>query len=429
MAVLVVDGPCRLCGEVRVHGAKNSTLHLLAACLMCRSPVVLHNCPRLTDVDTSIKILRHLGCIVQRRKDDLWVDPRAVCGSTIPEDLMREMRSSIVFLGALSSRMGQARLSFPGGCELGPRPIDLHLRALARLGMDIREDHGELLCSAPGGLSGCSLSLSFPSVGATENILLAACCAKGTTVLHGAAQEPEITDLCDFLGKCGARIQGAGGSTLRIEGVSRLTGCEHTVMPDRIEAATFLCAAAATGGEVTLSHVIPRHILPVTAVLEEAGCRIREEENRLRITAPPRLHAVHAVRTMPYPGFPTDAQAPMLSALCTAQGTSMLTETIFTARFKYVGELLRLGAHVKVEDRVAVVEGVSRLSGAPVMAPDLRGGAALLLAGLCAEGETVIDGVSHIDRGYEKAEESFRLLGAQVCRLPGGRGEEKQSLL
>lgn len=425
MAVLVIDGPCRLHGAINVHGAKNSTLPLLAACLLCRGQVVLHNCPRLSDVETASQILRQLGCVIRRQGEALVVDPRGVCGSSIPESLMREMRSSIVFLGALLARMGQARLSFPGGCELGPRPIDLHLRALRRLGVKIFEDHGELVCQAGKGITGTNLSLSFPSVGATENIILASCCGKGTTVLHGAAQEPEIEDLCHFLNACGAKISGAGKSTLQIDGVESLSGCEYTVMPDRIEAATFLCAAAGTGGDITVQRVVPRHLQPVLSLLEEAGCTLREEKSAVYLKAPPRLQAVHAVRTLPYPGFPTDAQAPMLSMLCTAKGTSMVTETIFLNRFKYVGELLRLGARVKVEDRVAVVEGVPKLSGAPVVAPDLRGGAALLIAGLCAEGETVVGGVEHIDRGYEKAEESFRQLGAAVCRLPGGVENER----
>ena len=415
MAVLVIDGPCRLWGEVRVHGAKNSTLPLLAACLLCRSPVVLHNCPRLTDVDTSIKILRHLGCIVQRRKDDLWVDPRAVCGSTIPEDLMREMRSSVIFLGAILARWGQAALSSPGGCELGPRPIDLHLTALRALGAAVEDRGGTLRCEA-GGLQGTEIVLSLPSVGATENAILAACGAEGTTVICNAAREPEIEDLQNFLTVCGADITGAGTSTIRIRGRRPLHGGTYTVMPDRIAAATYLCACASASGEVYLRDARENHLSTVTAVLRAAGCTVNGDESGLRCRCEGRLTAPPPIRTAPYPGFPTDVQAIVMAALLRCRGAAVFEENLFSSRYRHVDELARMGADVRTYGRVAVVLGTERLHGAAVRCTDLRGGAALCVAALAAEGETVISDIGHIDRGYASIEGDLRALGADIRR-------------
>lgn len=418
MSKLLIQGPSRLEGEIRVHGAKNSTLPLMAASLLCDGTSVLHNCPVLSDVRASERILQHLGCRTERSGADVQIDAQGVAHWDIPEHLMREMRSSIVFLGAIIARMGRAELSFPGGCELGPRPIDLHLASLRKMGVKIQEDHGCLKCSAPEGLQGANIAFSFPSVGATENVLLAACCAKGITMVTNAAREPEICDLADFLNDCGAKISGAGDSTILVEGVPALHGCEHEVIPDRIAAATFLAAAAATGGAVTLTHVSPAHLAPVLPLFEESGCRLDIRRDVVRITAPGRLKRIKNVRTMPYPGFPTDAQAPLVAMTAVADGTSIFVENIFESRYKHVGELLRLGANIKVEGRVAVVEGVERLSGAPVEAADLRGGAALVVAGLTAQGETLVSNVRYIDRGYENLEGSLCALGAHVVRLP-----------
>lgn len=417
MSKLMVQGGKRLCGELTVHGAKNSALPLLAASLLGDSPSIIHNCPELSDVDSSIHILEWLGCRVKREGNTVIVDSSSIDRYDIPDNLMREMRSSVVFLGAIAAKCGRARISFPGGCELGPRPIDLHLTALRQMGLAIDEGHGELDCSAPEGLTGTEIALSFPSVGATENIMLAASTAKGTTIILNAAREPEISDLADFLNGCGARINGAGEGTIRIDGVSRLTGTEHTVIPDRICAATYMAAAAVTQGNICLRGIIPAHLGPVLSLFSEAGCDLSVSGRDLRITAPKRLHSLKTVRTMPYPGFPTDAQAPVMSMTALSEGTSVFVENIFESRYKHVGELLRLGAHIKVEGKVAVVEGVSRLSGAPVEATDLRGGAAMVVAGLAADGVTEITGLHHLDRGYEHIEETLRAVGAQLERI------------
>ena len=417
MPKLLVCGTKKLEGQIQIHGAKNSTLPLMAASLICNGQCVLHNCPSLSDVDTSIRILRHLGCKVERENGTVVIDPTSADHSDIPDHLMREMRSSIIFLGAIVSRAGHAFLSFPGGCELGPRPIDLHLSSLRKMGVVIGEDHGCLNCSAPNGIRGAVVTLAFPSVGATENIIIAAATAKGNTVINNAAREPEICDLADFLNSCGAKIRGAGGSTIFIQGVRALSGCEHTVIPDRIAAATYLAAAAVTGSTLTVSSVVPEHLEPIIPVLEESGCRLEIGGESVRISAPERLHRIKSIRTMPYPGFPTDAQAPVMAMVTTADGTSMFVENIFESRYKHVGELLRLGANIKVEGRVAVVDGVDHLSGAPVEATDLRGGAALVVAALAAQGVTEITGLHHLDRGYENIEKNLAMLGADIRRV------------
>ncbi len=417
MPKLLICGTKKLEGEIQIHGAKNSTLPLMAASLICGGQCVLHNCPSLSDVDTTIRILRHLGCSVEREAGTVTIDPTTADHFDIPDHLMREMRSSIIFLGAIVSRTGKASLSFPGGCELGPRPIDLHLSSLRKMGVVIEEDHGCLNCTAPEGMKGAVITLSFPSVGATENIIIAAANARGETVIHNAAREPEICDLADFLNSCGAKIRGAGGGTVFIEGVEKLSGCEHTVIPDRIAAATYLAAAAATGSTLTVSHIVPDHLEPVVPVLEESGCELAIGRQSIRISAPERLHRVKSVRTMPYPGFPTDAQAPVMAMVTKADGTSMFVENIFESRYKHVGELLRLGANIKVEGRVAVVDGVERLSGASVEATDLRGGAALVVAALAAQGVTEITGLHHLDRGYENIEKNLAMLGADIRRV------------
>lgn len=416
MSKLIVDGSRPLSGSLRVQGAKNSALPVLAASMLCNSPSVIHNCPELSDVEASRRILEYLGCRTDRDGDAVVIDPSGLERFDIPDSLMREMRSSIVFLGAIAARLGRAKISFPGGCELGPRPIDLHLAALRQLGLKIDEDHGWINCRCDGKLHGANIALSFPSVGATENIILAAVTAQGTTEIINAAREPEISDLADYLTGCGARISGAGSSSVVIEGVPSIHGCEHRVIPDRIVAATLMAAAAATHGDITLTDVCLEHLGPVMPAFAEAGCEITADRGTLRIKGPRRLSAIKRVRTMPYPGFPTDAQAPLMAVTAIADGTSMFVENIFASRFKHAAELNRMGAKINVEGRVAVVEGVERLLGTTVESTDLRGGAALVVAALAAEGVTEINSLVHIDRGYEHIENMFTSLGADVRR-------------
>ncbi len=415
--MIIIDGPAELSGEISIQGAKNSTLPLLAAAVLCKGQTVLHNCPKLTDVDTAVRILEYLGCRCTREGDTLLVD-NAISRCEIPHDLMQGMRSSIVFLGAMVSRCGEARLCFPGGCELGPRPIDLHISALEKLGVEISETGGCLYCQAPYGIKGAYISLSFPSVGATENVMLAAVCSEGTTIIANAAREPEISDLAAYLNRCGGRIYGAGESCVIIDGVKELYGSEHRVMPDRIVSATYMAAAAVTGSSITLRDVDNTHILPMLSPFEESGCEIRQLGGALNIMSPRRLRAVKHIRTMPYPGFPTDAQPVVMSMAAVGKGTSIFVENIFENRYKHAFELQRLGADIRVEGKVAIVEGVDCLSGAPVRAADLRGGAALVVAGLAAKGRTEISGVEYIQRGYENFTENLAGLGAKIKEEP-----------
>lgn len=416
MSYIAVTGHRRLSGRVTIQGAKNSVLPILSASLLCNAPCVIHNCPVISDVTACINILEHLGCRVQREDHTVLVDPTTVHCHEIPDELMREMRSSIVFLGAMLARCGQAALSLPGGCELGPRPIDLHLSALAQMGVTVEETHGKLFCTvARGALHASEIVLPIPSVGATENIMIAAVTAKGRTVIRNAAREPEITDLAQFLNRCGAKIRGYGEGTVMIDGVDVLQGCEHTVIPDRIVAATYMAAVAIAGGEALLDHVIPQHLYPTLPFFRQSGCRITLRGNQVRVKAPERLQPMKNVITGYYPGFPTDAQ-PILMAMATvADGTSIFVENIFESRYHHVHELSRLGAKIKVEGRMAVVEGTEHLSGAMVKASDLRGGAALVLAGLKAEGETQVHRTCYIARGYEDIVQDLARLQADVC--------------
>lgn len=417
MERLIIKGGTRLNGNLTIQGAKNSALPILAATLLCGGKSILKNCPILSDVDAAIKILEYLGCKVERNGNTVIIDSDNITKSEIPQELMHEMRSSIVFLGAIISRMAKAKLSFPGGCELGPRPIDLHISALKKLGVTIIEEYGTLNCSLAKGLVGTKITLSFPSVGATENIMLASVMAKGETVIHNAAQEPEIIDLANYLISRGARIKDAGKSTVIIEGVESLSDTEYTVMPDRIAAATYLCGAAITGGNVTLDSINTDDIDGILPILEQAGCKLQIYTDKIHIIGPSIIRPVKNIRTMPYPGFPTDAQAPIMAMLCISSGTSMFVENIFENRYKHAGELVRMGADIKVEGKVAVVAGVKKLYGAQVVATDLRGGAALCIAALVADGTTTIGEIHHIDRGYEAIESELSKLGADIKRI------------
>lgn len=417
MARLLIEGGSRIEGQLKVHGSKNAALPILAASLLS-SRAVLHNCPALTDVAAAERILQHLGCELHREGETLLIKTADAACRELPDDLAREMRSSILFLGAILARFGRARVSFPGGCELGARPVDMHIAGLRRLGADIVEDHGYLDCRVDGRLRGCAVTLPFPSVGATENLILAASTAQGKTIINNAAREPEISDLADFLNGCGARIC-IRGDSISIDGVDALKDAEHTVIPDRIETATYLCACAITGGELLLTGACPNHLAAVLPIFEEMGCAVFCTADSVALAAPRRLRSVGCIKTMPYPGFPTDAQAPIMAALCVADGSSMFVENIFEARYKHVGELTRLGAQIKTEGRVAVVEGVRRLHSAIVRCTDLRGGAALAVAALAAEGVTELVDIRHIDRGYADFERCLRSLGARVTRQNG----------
>ena len=416
MNAYYVEGGHRLDGAVEVHGAKNSVLPILAATILSGGESVIHNCPRLSDVDASISILRHLGCRVEQEGDTVTVDSGPMCRSDVPDELMREMRSSVIFLGAILGRAGEACLSMPGGCELGPRPIDLHLASLRAMGTEIGDQTGGLHCRASA-LTGCDITLSIASVGATENIMLAACRANGTTTIVNAAREPEIVDLQAFLRAMGARVEGAGTSTVVIEGGAPLHSCEHRVMFDRIVAATYLSAAAAAGGRVTVTGVDYRQLSTVTAVFREAGCELRSGRDFITLSSFRPLTGVLPVRTSPYPGFPTDAQPVVMAALAKGRGTTVFVETIFESRYRHVGELARMGADIRVEGRVAVVCGVPTLHGAAVKAADLRGGAALVVAALSAEGRSQITGLHHIDRGYWNLDQALNSLGATIQRV------------
>lgn len=417
MGKLVIQGGNKLNGEVYINGAKNSVLPILSATICCAGECVIHNCPKLSDVDVTIKILEYLGARVKREDDNLTIDTTNVNKYDIPDLLMREMRSSIVFLSSIISRFKKAKLSFPGGCELGPRPIDLHLKALQQMGLVIEENHGVLDCRVDGRLKGAHVALSFPSVGATENIMIAASLAEGETVITNAAREPEICDLADYLIKSGAKIKGAGEGTVIIEGVKTLNSTEHNVIPDRIAATTFMAAVSSTGGNIILNNVIPSHLNSTIPIFKEAGCNLKCFDNKINIISDKKLKPIKIVRTMPYPGFPTDAQAPIMAMTCLAKGTSVFVENIFESRYKHVGELLRMGAKIKVDSRVAVVEGIEMFSGASVKADDLRGGASLIVAGLAAEGFTEISKVNYIDRGYENIETTLNSIGANIKRI------------
>lgn len=411
MSAYIIEGGHPLDGSVRIHGAKNSVLPILAACLLAPGECVIHNCPELSDVAASLDILRHLGCRAERQGDAVVVDASAPTGWDVPDALMREMRSSVIFLGAILGRMGRAELCAPGGCELGPRPIDLHLGAIRGLGGRITEDGGGL--RAEGALRGADLVLSLPSVGATENAMLAACAAQGMTTIVGAAREPEIVDLQKFLNSMGARVSGAGSPVISIQGGAPLHPAVHTVMGDRIAAATYLCAVGAAGGELRLTGVEPADLAAVCCCLEEAGCRLRTDGDGLSIAASGRMWGIRTVRTAPYPGFPTDAQAILMAALAGGTGTTMIVENMFDSRYRHVDELARMGADIQLAGRVAVVTG-SRLHGADVRSTDLRGGAALVVAALGAEGVSRVSGLNHIRRGYQGLDDGLAALGADI---------------
>ncbi len=413
---IVVNGGKKLLGEVKIQGAKNSVLPILAATVINGGKSIIHNCPLIKDVYASFDILKELGCSVELEGNDAVIDSSDICCGEIKEDLMREMRSSVIFTGAVLARCKNAVISMPGGCELGPRPIDLHLKAFKTLGVQIEEMNGYIFCDGEKLHSG-DVYLDFPSVGATENIMLLASVIKGTTKIYNAAREPEIVDLQGFLNSVGADISGAGTGTVTINGVDSFDSCEYSVMGDRIVAATYLTAAAVTGGSVKATGVCPEALKPVLSVFEQCGAGVATGADYVAVNCPERLKAVSCVSTMPHPGFPTDAQALITTLLSVADGTSVIEENIFSGRFKHIPELNRMGADIIIKDKIAVVRGVKQLQGACVTACDLRGAAALVLAGLNAYGTTTVNGLWHLDRGYECFEHNLKNLGADIIRI------------
>ncbi len=421
MEKLVINGGKRLSGRVKISGAKNAVLPIIAATLLGQDqPSRLDEVPMLDDVYTIAEVLKELG--VEARYDaeqhQFSVDSSSIVRWEAPYDLVRKMRASFLIMGPLLARCGRAKISLPGGCAIGTRPIDLHLKGFEALGANIEIGHGFIDANAPGGLKGARIYLDFPSVGATENILMAASMAEGQTILENPAQEPEIIDLANFLNVMGAKIRGAGTNVIKIEGVPSLKGAVYTVIPDRIEAGTYMVAAAMTQGDVYIENAISEHLKPVIAKLKEAGVSIEEDVDGVRVFCDKSTKAVD-VKTMPYPGFPTDMQAQFMAMLAVSEGTGMVTETVFENRFMHVDELKRMGANIKIDGRTSVVEGVPRLTGCQVKATDLRAGAAMVLAGLVAEGETQIGYIHHIDRGYDHLVEKLVGLGADIRRVDG----------
>ena len=410
----IVEKSPPLKGSVKISGAKNSVLPIIAASLLSSGEIVLDDIPTLKDVNVMIELIKHFGaiCEFENEKLKIKIDIKDV---ETPYELVKKMRASFLVMGPILARLGHAKISMPGGCAIGSRPIDLHLKGFQTLGADITIGHGYVEARAQK-LTGKKIYLDFPSVGATENIMMAAVFADGITIIENAAEEPEIVDLANFLNKMGAKIKGAGTDTIRIEGVKELKGVEHTVIPDRIEAGTFMVAAAMTGGNVLIENVIVDHVRPIIAKLTECGIEIIEEPKGLRVKGTKNYKALD-IKTLPYPGFPTDMQAQMMAMMTVAKGTSVIIETVFENRFMHVDELKRMGANIKIEGRSAVVTGVDHLTGAEVKATDLRAGAALVLAGLIAEGKTEINDIYHIDRGYVKMEEKLKNLGAIIYRI------------
>ena len=413
MSVLKITGGRTLSGSLRVQGAKNSALPLLAASVLTEGLSVFRNCPRLTDVAATVDILRHVGCRVYGEADALYVDSSGPIRPEVPDDLMRRMRSSVIFLGALLSRCGEVTLSLPGGCELGPRPVDLHLAALRSLGAEVTQEEGRIRCRASR-LRGGSIALGAVSVGATENAMLAAVRASGSTIISGAAKEPEIVDLQDYLRSCGALVTGAGSSVIRIRGVEKLRSGEKRILPDRIAAATYLAACASAGGRIRLYDASPGDMVPILRTLERMGCRVKTGENLIVLERKGPLVSPGPIITRPHPGFPTDAQPPIMASVLKARGTTVMIETIFESRFRHVPALCTMGADIRTAGKTAVIRGVETLRGASVLASDLRGGAALAVAALAAEGETEIRGMEHVLRGYEDMAGALTALGAEA---------------
>lgn len=412
MSKFIIQGGKKLEGEVRISGSKNAALPIIAATVLVKGKTTLYNVPNIQDVQTMFQIIKDIGGKVTKKNNKVIIDTSKIHTYEIPENLMRKMRSSVILAGAIIGKYNKANFSYPGGCEIGSRPIDLHLKGFEKLGINIKEEYGEIICNAEK-IIGAQIHLDFPSVGATENIILSACLAEGTTILTNAAKEPEIEDMAEFLNKAGAKIKGAGTDRVEITGVKKLAEISYNIMPDRIEAGTYLVAGAITGGNVKITNANPTHIEPILDKLEEANCILEIGKDYIQIKAPRRIKSVD-IKTMPYPGFPTDMQSIFGALLSTAKGTSIITENIFENRYKYVQELNRMGARINVEGRTAIIKGTKRIQGANVVASDLRGGAALIIEGLIAKGITQIDNIHYVLRGYENIENKLKNLGAKI---------------
>jgi len=413
---LIISGGNRLQGTVKIDGAKNSALSIMAATLLTKDVCILRNVPRLTDVNIMAKVIRKLGVNVEWKEDNsLYIDSDNFNNYEAPYELVKMMRGSILVMGPLLARLKRAKISLPGGCAIGARPVDYHLKGFEALGAQVEVEKGYIEAKV-NKLKGDDIYLDFPSLGATENIMMAACLAKGLTTIENAAKDPEVVELGHFLNKMGAKVEGLGTDLIKIEGVKKLHGVDYVIIPDRIEAGTYMIAAAITGGNVLIERADPLLLKPLVVKLEEVGVQIELEKNLIKVTGPDRVKAVD-IKTLPFPGFPTDMQPQFMALSCVAKGTSVITETVFEKRFVHIGDLKRMGADIKVEGHSAIIKGVKKLSAAPVMASDLRGGAALVLAGLVAEGITELSRIYHLDRGYVNLEEKLNSLGADIKRV------------
>ena len=424
MEQYIMKGGNPLVGEVTISGAKNAALGILAAAIMTDDDVVIDNLPDVSDINALLEAISHLGAKVERiDRHTVKINAENIHAVTVEDEHMRKIRASYYFIGALLGKYKSAEVPLPGGCTIGSRPIDQHLKGFRALGADVDIMHGAIVAKADE-LHGSHIFLDVVSVGATINIMMAASLAPGRTILENAAREPHVVDVANFLNSMGANIKGAGTDVIRIKGVEKLHRTEYSIIPDQIEAGTFMFAAAATGGDVTVKNVIPKHLEATTAKLEEIGCEVEEFDDAVRVRAGKRLHRTH-VKTLPYPGYPTDMQPQIAVTLALAEGTSIVTESIFENRFKYADELSRMGACIKVEGNSAIIDGVKKLTGARVSAPDLRAGAALVIAGLAADGITVVDDIVYIQRGYENFEEKLRSLGAEIEKVSSEKEIQK----
>lgn len=412
MKSYIIEGGKKLEGTVKISGSKNASLPILAATILSEKTNKLYNVPQIKDTKTTLEILKLLGCKIKQNSGKIEINSKHITKTEIPEHLMREMRSTVIMAGALLGRFKEVTFSYPGGCDIGSRPIDLHINAFKKLGVEITEEAGFIKCKA-NKIIGTNIDLDFPSVGATENIILATVLSTGTTTINNAAMEPEIIDMVQFLKKMGAKIQGEGTNQIIIDGVEKLSGVSYNIMPDRIEAGTILCAVAATGGNVTLDNVMPEHLTAVINKLEETGCKIEINNKKITLNAPKKLKSID-IKTMTYPGFPTDLQQIFAAMLVKASGTSIIVENIFESRYKYISELRKMGAKITVEGKTAIIKGARKINATTVVCTDLRGGAALVIAGLMAKGKSRVENIGYIQRGYENLENKLGSLGAKI---------------